>query len=353
MKISRTKKIALMVAATFVIGGSYSTLGFTKPIEAQSNAQGVNILPFKISEQLAKKIDTASGSDKFPCLVTFDKHLDEQSYANLEKQIGKFSKKQVYETVLEGFAGDLSKEQILLLNNTSFVSHIELDTEVSLGKDIVVTSDFSKNTDGWNGGFSDYPDKDKSIYKLNFSHRLLPKEINNKQKGLYISGVNRSDDLFMFVKKKLDKKEKLQPNTTYSVTFDFDIATNAGKDGMGAGGSPGESVYVKVGATSKEPLAVKDKTGFFWMNIDKGNQSAEGKNAFMIGNLAKTTTDHGKYELKPFDNKQRPFTVKTDDKAELWLLIGTDSAFESGTSIYIPRVNVTLKEVGEWTAAAE
>ncbi len=220
-------------------------------------------------------------------------------------------------------------------------------------QNIVVNSNFKNSMDGWRGGFSDYPDKDKQIYKLKFERRLLPKEINNKEKALYLSGINRSDDLFMFVKKKLDKNQRLKPNTIYNVTFDFDVATNAEKNGIGVGGAPGESVYVKVGATSQEPIAKKDKTGFYLMNIDKGNQSVEGKDAYMIGNLAKSITDHGNYELKSFDNKQRPFIFRTNKKAELWLLIGTDSAFESGTSIYIPRVKITLKEEKKSTSATK
>ncbi|MCC8438551.1 protease inhibitor I9 family protein [Brevibacillus sp. M2.1A] len=341
------KKIALMVATTLVMGGSVSALGLTKPVEAYNTVQNVGILPYKISDELARKIEKASVSEKLPVIVYFEKSLNKEDYKKIEKEIGKISKKHTYEGVINGFAGDLTKKQISLLNNTSFVTLIDLDSVASTGDGIIVESAFSKGTDGWIGGFADYPEKDKGFYKLTSSLKTLPKEINSKQKGLYLSGYNGSDDLFMFVKKKLNKKDQLKPNTTYSVTFDFDIATNAGKNGMGVGGAAGESVFVKIGATKNEPIPVKEKLGFLRMNIDKGNQSEEGKDAFMIGNLSKTTTDNDKYELKPFNTEQRPFIVKTDKNAELWLLIGTDSAFEATTSIYIPRIKVTLKEVTE------
>ncbi|WP_242309694.1 hypothetical protein [Bacillus cereus group sp. BfR-BA-01524] len=224
--------------------------------------------------------------------------------------------------------------------------YIELDPEFSRAQSIVVNSSFNKGNDGWIGGFADYPVEDEAIYYLKFSNKYLPKEIKNKKSGLFISGVNRSDDLFMFTKKKLDEKVKLKPNTTYSLNFDFDIATNANKNEFGVGGAPGEAVHVKVGATTKEPLPQLDNLRYYRMNIDKGNQAIEGKDAFNVGNLAKVSdSNNEKYELKSFDNKKRPFVVKTDERAELWLFIGTDSGFESKTSIYIPRIKVTLNEI--------
>jgi len=340
------KKISLVVATTLVFCGSVSGVNLTKPaLAAHSNVHDVNILPYKISEELTRKIEGASTSGVFSVIVSFNKMLNKEDYAKLEKEIGEFSIRYTYDSVISGFAGDLTKEQILLLNKNAFVTLIDLDQVVTNYDDIIVESTFSKNKNGWIGGFSDYPSKDKLRYKLRFSIKSLPKEINIKQKGLYLSGYNGSDDLFMFVKKKLDTNDRLKPNTKYSVTFDFDIATNAG-DKIGVGGSPGESVFVKIGATNTEPIPVKDKTGFYLMNIDKGNQKGEGKDAFMIGDLAKTTVDK-KYELKPFNNNQRPFIVETDKKGELWLFIGTDSAFEGVTSIYYPRIKVTLKEVKE------
>jgi len=342
------KKIPLIMATTLVFCGAVSGLNLTKPALAaeDSNVQDVNNLPYKISEELTRKIEGASPSDVFSVIVSFNKTLNKEDYAKLEKDIGEFSRRYTYDTVISGFAGDLTKEQLLLLNKTSFVTLIDVDQIVTNYDDIIVESTFSKDRSGWIGEFSDYPHQDKGRYKLQFSLKSLPKELNNKRKGLYVSGYNGSDDLFMFVKKKLDANDRLKPNTKYSVTFDFDIATNA-RDEIGVGGSPGKSVFVKIGATNTEPIPVMDETGFYLMNIDKGNQGVEGKDAFIIGDLQKTTIDSEKYEVKPFNNNQRPFIVETDKNGELWLFIGTDSAFEGVTSIYYPRIKVTLKEVKE------
>ena len=65
------------------------------------------------------------------------------------------------------------------------------------------------------------------------------------------SGNSHSDDLLMFVKRKLTG---LTPNQTYQATFDIQIATNTADDCVGVGGSPGENVYIKAGMTENEPI---------------------------------------------------------------------------------------------------
>ncbi|MBP2000189.1 hypothetical protein J2Z69_001208 [Paenibacillus shirakamiensis] len=346
MHKSNKKKIVLTLATMAIVGGALSLGSFNESYASSLAAnKQVHILPMKITQELNKKLKNAALSDRFPVIVILNKHLNDKEYVNLEKTIGSFHRKHKYTRVIEGFSAELTKKQIEHLNLLSFVSQIDLDAEITLGKDIVITSNFSKDSDHWVGGFADYPQKDTPIYKLKFAYLPLPKEINNQQKGLYLSGMNRSDDLFMFVKKKIDKTSHLKPNTTYRVNFDFDMATNAAKNGMGAGGSPGESVYVKAGLMTQEPKAILDKDNFFHMNIDKGQQSQEGKNALVLGNLAKAKSEDKKYELKNFNNKNRPFIVTTNEQSELWILIGTDSAFESVSSIYIPRTKITLTEM--------
>ena len=52
---------------------------------------------------------------------------------------------------------------------------------------------------GFAAGFADYPPAHEEIYELTSGHRALPAPLES-QSGLFISGVNRSDDLFMFFK---------------------------------------------------------------------------------------------------------------------------------------------------------
>ena len=76
-------------------------------------------------------------------------------------------------------------------------------------------------------------------------------------------------------------------DTTYTVTVSLDVGTNVPAGSFGIGGSPGESVYVKAGASTVEPTVAQDSGGWLRINIDKGNQASEGADMINLGNVAK------------------------------------------------------------------
>jgi hypothetical protein len=133
------------------------------------------------------------------------------------------------------------------------------------------TYTFEDDDEEWITGFADLPaDYDPAIYELDSEWTELPDDLEGH--GIFMQGHNRSDDLFMFLKREVDG---LNPGATYLATFQLILASNVPEGLSGIGGSPGESVYVKVGATTEEPQIVEDADGWLRMNIDKGNQGAE------------------------------------------------------------------------------
>ena len=64
---------------------------------------------------------------------------------------------------------------------------------------IIFEYDFNTRQNEWIAGFSDYPEGEESFYELTSDWRSLPEPLSGK--GLYISGCNHSDDLFMFISK--------------------------------------------------------------------------------------------------------------------------------------------------------
>ena len=205
---------------------------------------------------------------------------------------------------------------------------------------------FSTGTEGWTEGFADYPVGEENFYELAFSYAPLPQYLGGNKYGLYISGNNHSDDLFMYIKRRLDN---LKPNTAYNVIFQVEIASNAAEDAYGIGGSPGSGVYLHAGATITEPesIIIRDpdlKDNYYRMNIDKGNQSIGGKDTTVIGNIGISGQNPDTpYKLKILENST-PFTVTTDTSGILWILIGTDSGFEGITSMYYSSIKITLSE---------
>jgi len=203
------------------------------------------------------------------------------------------------------------------------------------------TFDFNVNSEGWVGDFADYPNDPnvEDFYKLEFSHSTLPSPLSSSEGALKQSGNNHSDDLFMFVKKKLTG---LVPNTNYNIDIEIEFATNAASGGAGVGGAPGESVAIKAGSSPFEPFKVIDNSdNWYRMNIDKGNQQIGGNDMKKIGDFS-NGTDLYIYKLKTLKTIS-PINIKSNSNGEVWIIVGTDSGFEAITTIYYNSIKVIAK----------
>ncbi|CEG58803.1 hypothetical protein [Legionella fallonii] len=198
--------------------------------------------------------------------------------------------------------------------------------------------------------FADYPKGQERFYELQFEKdAFLPNEIKTSSHSLKISGNNHSDDLFMFAYKKLSG---LKANTRYLVSFSLEFASNAPSDSVGAGGSPGSSVFVKIGAVNKKPERYLDEANNYRMTLDKGNQAIDGKDMILIGTIGVDTHD-SIYRLKtlPYQpdaemqKKLDDYYVTSNDKGEAWLVVGTDSAYESTSTIFYTNLIASFKEL--------
>ncbi|HEX5703849.1 MAG TPA: hypothetical protein VFX97_11660 [Pyrinomonadaceae bacterium] len=214
--------------------------------------------------------------------------------------------------------------------------------------------DFRNGTVGWQAGFSDYPPAtdQNDLYELRAEIKNLPPELGVSGTGYYIQGDNHSDDLFMFLKRRLDRNDGIVAGQTYQITFTIVFASNAQSGCGGVGGSPGESVYLKAGGSPAEPKTLFAKpTVFPWlrMNVDKSDQAQSGIAASVTGNIANG---------QPCNINQRPYVsiqrthqhtslVNANSRGELWLLVGTDSGFEAITGLYYQQIHVSLVPVNQ------
>jgi hypothetical protein len=86
--------------------------------------------------------------------------------------------------------------------------------------------------------------------------RALPAGVEPTGNGYYIAGNNHSDDLFMFLKRKLGPADGVQPNTAYRLKFKIVFASNAPSGCLGIGGAPGEGVTHKLDTRKRAELPV-------------------------------------------------------------------------------------------------
>jgi hypothetical protein len=204
----------------------------------------------------------------------------------------------------------------------------------------VFDSDFQTTTDGWSAGFAEYgAEQDTTIFEFNSRLAALPAPLDTTKKAIRMQSHNRSDDVFMFLKKKVSG---FDPSRTYKVTYEIDLGTNYFNGSVGIGGSPAEAVYLKAGASPNEPV-VKLVNGFYEVTINKGQQATGGTEMPVLGNVS-NGLDSTAYKLVQRANTDAPVTVKPNAKGEIWLCFGTDSGFEGLTVLYYDRIKVTIRE---------
>ena len=204
------------------------------------------------------------------------------------------------------------------------------------------TYDFSVSDQQFEGGVSDFAVSQSGQHMFTFENTYFQPPLDTLQLAQYVRGVNPSDDLFMFMKKKISG---LQPNTTYNVTFVVEFASKYPTNAFGVGGPPGEAVTMKAGLTLIEPdtIVILEGEPYVAMNIDKGNQSTPGVDMDTIGHVGVSDTT-SVYAMKTNDNIGHPFKFTTDQKGEAWLIIGTDSGFEAETALYYSNITVDFTE---------
>jgi hypothetical protein len=216
--------------------------------------------------------------------------------------------------------------------------------------------DFRHGAQGWEAGFAEYAPEMEDLMQLEAGISPLPSELEIEGTSYYIRGVNHSDDLFMFLKRRLGTDDGVVPGQEYRIKFTIVFASNAPSHAMGAGGAPGESVFLKAGASTAEPEAYlyldPDTNNYYYlMNVDKGSgNSGNGTAASVIGDIANgLPAEEIDLHNPPYVSLERQheyeYTVTASPSGELWLLVGTDSGFMGLTGIYYQSIAVTLKPV--------
>lgn len=198
---------------------------------------------------------------------------------------------------------------------------------------------------GFVAAFTDYPVGDETFMALDARRRPLPPELQRSGQGFYLSGDNRSDDLFMYLRRRVDG---LRPGGRYRVSFLVEFATDSPAGCVGIGGAPGESVHVKAGAAAAEPRPeVSHARGAPWylLAVDKDSDGAHGgADAVRLGDVGNTRSSctEWRWEMKSLQNGPT-LTMTADAAGRAWVFVGTDSGFESITSLYYTRIRAVFE----------
>lgn len=201
--------------------------------------------------------------------------------------------------------------------------------------------DFRNGAQGWQSGFADLPIQSNGTFDLAAGIRPLPAAVGPGT-GYLLQSENRSDDIFMFLKRQLGTADGIQANQAYELRYTITFASNAPSGGFGAGGAPGEAVRLKAGGSTIEPRPVLADDGNLRMNVDIGRNSQDGKAASVAGDIANGIEGTDVPYVSLTREHTHTFPVRADAKGNLWLLVGTDSGFEGFTALYYQKIAVEL-----------
>lgn len=220
------------------------------------------------------------------------------------------------------------------------IAGLRCDAEERFG--LQLTYRFERGAQGFTPVFADLPaDYDPSIHELDLQWEQLPPPLQSYQ-GLRLTGHNRSDDLAMLIKAPV---RSLAPNGEYRV--ELELASDVPQDCVGVGGSPGEGVYLELGASTVEPKALPSPVDdWLRLNVDYGIQSQSGADARVAGSPADSQDGaqrpQSPWELKTVTTRGQPLRATTHGDGTLWVFAGTDTAFEGLTHAYFTTLRVRL-----------
>ena len=232
----------------------------------------------------------------------------------------------------------------LLIAAIAVVGLIVYMVATGMSSSVRLEFDFSQGAQGWGAGFAEYSAEMEGLM-LESEIRPLPSEVGVNGTGYYLQGMNHSDDLFMFLNRRLGMDDGVVPGREYRVMFTIVLASNAPSGAVGIGGAPGESVYLKAGASPVEPEVYLDSdTGYYLMDVDKGSgNSGSGTAASVVGNIANgLSAEEDPRYISLEREHEHDYTITASPDGQVWLLVGTDSGFEGLTAIYYQSISVTL-----------
>lgn len=204
--------------------------------------------------------------------------------------------------------------------------------------------DFSTSAHEWEAFFTDYPVGEEEKMELTSAHRSLPDSSGFSGKGLFISGINHSDDLKMLFRRQVGG---LEPGATYGARFHVEFATSAPSECPGIGGASGEAVKVIAAADQDKPEQFVENVGqedWYRLNVQHEDDPQKWYHSRILGHIANSRgcEELDAFEMKELTSEAGQDTVTADGEGQAWLLFGTRSGFEGKTSLFYTRFRVEL-----------
>jgi hypothetical protein len=212
----------------------------------------------------------------------------------------------------------------------------------------VFLSDFSTGPQGWSPFFTDLPVNAELSYNLRIDLGALPASTGIAGNGLVISGQNKGQELYIFLKKEVSG---LQPNRLYNIRFRVDLATNIIQLPGAANKSNIENTGTSLvaGALSFEPgiQRISPVSGLLEPNFNHrvseggGNRTGDLINLGPVGHNGASPD----FKLLRLDNINTPFLARANDEGHIWILLGIHTSSKEELRLYLRSTRILFNGV--------
>ncbi|MGB7157669.1 MAG: hypothetical protein WBD40_06360 [Tepidisphaeraceae bacterium] len=265
-----------------------------------------------------------------------------------------------------GFATGKGDDFIRVAEGAEFRQPTALDDgegEDEVYREVYQRFDFNRGEQGWRPHFADYDPapgaptdltdvpvpKPESAATFRSEIAPLPPELKGERQGYRLFGTNRSDDLFVFLSRRLSRADGLLPNQRYQIVFSIKLATNNHPRALG----PHEGLVVGSLSRPVEVRFLPDSGARLIGNDGRTRaQPAHGDATVVFEDIKKTDASLDRFlDYESITLVRTHKTGSSSAGANLWLFAGVDSGSEGDVEYYFERVEVRLLPVSSQEGA--
>jgi hypothetical protein len=214
---------------------------------------------------------------------------------------------------------------------------------------IVLLSDFENGPQGWTPFFTNLPSDGAIAYRLGVDLKPIPSEISTGRNALQISGINRGNELFFFMKKEITN---LQANRVYGLRFRIELATDT-PDPLHTSGrlaraiepavlvAGGMAFEPGVSATAAFTGAIRPNFNYRFAELSKGSRTSDLMSLGPIHHDGHAD----EFKLIRMENFNDPFRVRANGQGSLWIVFGFKITTKDEFEIYLNSIRVLFNEL--------
>jgi hypothetical protein len=225
---------------------------------------------------------------------------------------------------------------------------------VGTGGGGVVSVAWTGEDPGWTPGFAEHPPGVDRDWQFTAGLREVPLPLDSPTRALFSAGDNPAGALVMYWKRPVTG---LVPGGRYEAAIRVTFASDAPGGCATPAGAPGDDVALVAGLRAEEPAAFQTPDG--WVRASFAVAPQGGVGATVRGAVAAlgpiATGQPGCVERR-FERRtlgtEAPLRLRAAEDGTAWLVVGSASAYRGRTLLYVERVALRLRPVGDGAATA-